>query len=91
MRLLGDNSDVVLAVAVILILALLIIPIPAMFLDVLLAANITLSILILMVSMYLTNPLEISVFPGLLLILTIFRLGLECGLDAADSRRGVCR
>ncbi len=77
MRILGDNSDVVLAVAVILILALLVIPIPAMFLDVLLAANITMSILILMVSMYLRNPLEISVFPGLLLILTIFRLGLN--------------
>ena len=48
-----------------------------MLLDVLLAANITLAILILMVSMYLTNPLEISVFPGLLLILTMFRLGLN--------------
>jgi flagellar biosynthesis protein FlhA len=77
MRLLGANSDVVLAVAVIFIIALLVIPVPAMLMDVLLAANITLAILILMVSMYLTNPLEISVFPGLLLILTIFRLGLN--------------
>jgi flagellar biosynthesis protein FlhA len=77
MRIMGANSDVVLAIGVILILALLIVPIPAMLLDLLLAANITLAILILMVSMYLTNPLEISVFPGLLLILTLFRLGLN--------------
>jgi flagellar biosynthesis protein FlhA len=77
MRLLGRNSDVLLAIGVILILGLMIIPIPAMLLDVLLAANITLAIIILMVSMYLTNPLELSVFPGLLLILTIFRLGLN--------------
>ncbi|MCC6395748.1 MAG: FHIPEP family type III secretion protein, partial [Bacteroidetes bacterium] len=73
----GANSDVLLAVSVIFVLALLIIPIPAFLLDVLLATNITVAILILMVSMYLTNPLEISVFPGLLLILTIFRLGLN--------------
>ncbi len=77
LRVMGANSDVLLAVSVIFILALLIIPIPAFMLDVLLAANITIAILVLMVSMYLTNPLEISVFPGLLLILTIFRLGLN--------------
>jgi flagellar biosynthesis protein FlhA len=77
MRMLGANGDVLLAVAVILILALMIIPIPAMLLDILLAANITLAIVILMVSMYMTHPLELSVFPGLLLLLTIFRLGLN--------------
>ena len=77
LRMLGANSDVLLAVAVILIIALMIVPIPAFLLDVLLAANITMAILVLMVSMYLTNPLELSVFPGLLLILTIFRLSLN--------------
>lgn len=77
MRILGANSDVVLAISVVMILALMIIPIPAPLLDVLLAANITVAILILMVSMYLTSPLELSVFPGLLLILTIFRLSLN--------------
>jgi flagellar biosynthesis protein FlhA len=77
LKVLGANSDVLLAVSVIFVLALLIIPIPAMLLDVLLAANITIAILVLMVSMYLTNPLELSVFPGLLLILTMFRLGLN--------------
>ncbi len=73
----GANSDVLLAVGVIFILALLVVPIPAVLLDVLLAANITIAILVLMVSMYLTNPLELSVFPGLLL-----RHGLACRIRA---------
>jgi len=77
LKVMGANSDVLLAVGVIFILALLVVPIPAVLLDVLLAANITIAILVLMVSMYLTNPLELSVFPGLLLILTMFRLGLN--------------
>src|SRR5208283_7490 len=75
--LLRRNSDIVLAAGVILILALMILPIPAMLLDVLLALNITAAILILLVSMYINSPLELSVFPGMLLLLTIFRLSLN--------------
>ncbi len=77
LRSLGANSDVFLAVGVIMILALMIVPLPPVILDILLATNITVAILILMVSMYITHPLELSVFPGLLLILTIFRLSLN--------------
>jgi len=75
--LIRKNSDIVLAAGVILILALMILPIPAMLLDVLLALNITAAILILLVSMYISGPLELSVFPGMLLLLTIFRLSLN--------------
>jgi len=77
LRTFANNSDIVLAVAVIFILGLMIIPLPPILLDVFLAANIAIAILILMVSMYITNPLEISVFPALLLVLTIFRLSLN--------------
>jgi flagellar biosynthesis protein FlhA len=77
MKRLSKNSDFVLAGGVILIIAMMIIPLPPIVLDVLLAANITLAILILTVSMYIMHPLELSVFPGLLLILTIFRLSLN--------------
>lgn len=77
MKMLSKNSDFVLAGGVILILAMMIIPLPPLMLDVLLATNITIAILILTVSMYITHPLELSVFPGLLLILTIFRLSLN--------------
>jgi len=75
--LLRKNSDIVLAGGVIMILALMILPIPAMLLDVLLALNITAALLILLVAMYINSPLELSVFPGLLLLLTIFRLSLN--------------
>ena len=77
MRSIAAHTDIALAIAVIGILALMIIPLPPLLLDILLASNITMAILVLMVSMYLTNPLELSVFPGLLLILTIFRLSLN--------------
>jgi flagellar biosynthesis protein FlhA len=77
MQMLSKNTDFVLAGSVILILAMMIIPLPPMVLDVLLAANITIAILLLTVSMYIMHPLELSVFPGLLLILTIFRLSLN--------------
>lgn len=77
MRALGRNSDVLLAASVVVILGLMVIPLPPMLLDVLLAANIAVAILILMVSIYITHPLEISIFPALLLVLTIFRLSLN--------------
>ncbi len=71
------NSDIFLAVGVITILVLMIIPLPPALLDVLLALNISAALVLLLVSLYLTNPLEISVFPSLLLVLTLFRLSLN--------------
>ncbi|MDH3252687.1 MAG: flagellar biosynthesis protein FlhA, partial [Ignavibacteria bacterium] len=76
-RLITRNTDVLLSASVIMMLALMIIPLPSFLLDILLAANFTLAVIILMVSMYVTHPLELSVFPGLLLIITIFRLSLN--------------
>ncbi|PJA26657.1 MAG: flagellar biosynthesis protein FlhA [candidate division Zixibacteria bacterium CG_4_9_14_3_um_filter_46_8] len=71
------NSDIALAVAVIAILAVLVIPLPPYLLDLLLTFNIAFSLIILLVTMYITHPLELSVFPGLLLIITLFRLSLN--------------
>ncbi len=71
------NSDIALAVVVVAILGVLIIPLPSYILDLLLAFNITLSLIILLVTMYIVRPLELSVFPGLLLIITLFRLSLN--------------
>ncbi len=77
MKLPGKNTDILLAFALIFILGLMIIPLPAGLLDFFLALNITLSVLILIVSLYIQSPLDISVFPGLLLVLTLFRLSLN--------------
>jgi flagellar biosynthesis protein FlhA len=71
------NTDVALAVAVVAILVVLIIPLPSYMLDLLLTFNITLSLVILLVAMYINRPLDLSVFPGLLLIITLFRLSLN--------------
>ena len=77
MRGLGKHTDIFLAFGLIFILGLMILPLPAGLLDFFLALNISLSILLLIVALYVQSPLEISVFPGLLLILTLFRLGLN--------------
>ena len=71
------HSDIVLAVAVLGIIAVLVIPLPAFLLDFLLAFNLTVSVLILLVTLYLHRPLELSVFPGLLLVVTLLRLSLN--------------
>ncbi|MDW8109248.1 MAG: flagellar biosynthesis protein FlhA [Candidatus Kryptonium sp.] len=77
LRVIGRNTDIVLAIAVISILVFMILPLPPFLLDILIAFNITFSIIVLLISMYITSPLELSVFPGLLLILTLFRLSLN--------------
>ncbi len=71
------RSDIMLAVAVIAIIAVLIIPLPAGILDFALAFNITFSLVILLSTLYITRPLDLSVFPGMLLIITLMRLSLN--------------
>ncbi|MCZ7603267.1 MAG: flagellar biosynthesis protein FlhA [Melioribacteraceae bacterium] len=73
----NKNSDVILAFGLILMLGLMLIPLPAVFLDFFLALNISLALLVLVLSLYIKSPLDFSVFPGLLLILTLFRLALN--------------
>ncbi len=70
-------SDLILAVLIILIIALMVVPIPAPFLDVLMALNIAISVMVLLVSMYLSEPLDFAAFPSLLLVFTLFRLSLN--------------
>ncbi|MFN3196175.1 MAG: flagellar biosynthesis protein FlhA [Chlorobiota bacterium] len=72
-----NNPDVGLAAGVLLILALLLLPLPPFALDLFLALNIALSVMILMVAVYLVKPLDFSAFPAILLITTMLRLGLN--------------
>lgn len=71
------NNDVFLAGGIMLIIALLIVPLPTFMLDLLLSINIAVAILILLVSLYLKTPLDLASFPTILLITTLFRLGLN--------------
>lgn len=74
---LKGNADVLFALAIIGILGILIVPVPPFLLDFFLALNIGFSVLILMVSIYIRSPLDITVFPTILLVTTLFRLGLN--------------
>lgn len=71
------NLDVIIAFGVIGIVLMIIIPLPKAMLDLLLALNITISIVIILITMFTTNVLQLSVFPTLLLVTTLFRLGLN--------------
>lgn len=67
----------VVAVAVVMIVFLLIIPLPPFLLDIMYIVNITISLMILLITMYIKETLDFSVFPSVLLITTLFRLGLN--------------
>ncbi len=72
-----DNLDVIVAFGVITIVLMIIIPLPKELIDLLLALNITVSIIIILITMFTTNVLQLSVFPTLLLVTTLFRLALN--------------
>ncbi len=68
---------------VIAIIVMMVVPLPTVLLDMLLAANITGALLVLLVSMFVRRPLDFAAFPSLLLIATLFRLALNISVDAA--------
>ncbi len=71
------QGDIALAVGVISILMVLIMPMPAIMLDMLLAISIVFSVLILMTTLFIRTPLEFSAFPTVLLIAAMMRLALN--------------
>ncbi|MGC8482464.1 MAG: flagellar biosynthesis protein FlhA [Thermodesulfobium sp.] len=72
-----SRSETVLAALIMLILGIMMIPLPPVMMDILLSLNISLAIITLMVTLSVTTPLDFSVFPTLILIMTIFRIALE--------------
>ncbi|MGD8747623.1 MAG: flagellar biosynthesis protein FlhA [Balneolaceae bacterium] len=75
--LLKGRADVFVASSVLLVLMVMIMPIPSGLLDFFLAMNVSLSVIVLLVAFYTLKPLEFAVFPGMLLMLTLFRLSLN--------------
>ncbi|MCC7370291.1 MAG: flagellar biosynthesis protein FlhA [Chloroflexi bacterium] len=71
------QSDIMLAVAMAVILGVMIVPLPEFILDMLIIVNVSAALMMLLVSMYTTHPLQFSSFPSLLLVLTLFRLALN--------------
>ncbi|MDE3077019.1 MAG: FHIPEP family type III secretion protein, partial [Chloroflexota bacterium] len=71
------QSDIVLGLGVVAIGVMRVLPLPTLLLDVLITLDISASILILLLTLYTVEPLNLSVFPSLLLIITLFRLALN--------------
>jgi flagellar biosynthesis protein FlhA len=77
MKRLSELGDLTVPAAVLGIVLVMIAPIPPFLLDLLISANIMLSVLVLLVSLYIRRAVEFSVFPTTLLLLTLFRLALN--------------
>ncbi len=71
------NTDLFVAMGILVIIGVMIVPLPAVMLDLALTFSLALSILILLVAIYVTKALEFSVFPSLLLVTTLYRLALN--------------
>lgn len=85
MKRLFDN---VISVFVVVIVLFLLIPLPPFLLDVFFIINISLALIILLITMNIHEPLEFSIFPSLLLITTLFRLGLNVSSTRLILSRG---
>ncbi len=76
LHVLSSRQDVILAAMLLLAIFMMIIPLPTLLIDVLIAINLTLSIILLMMAVYIREPMEFSAFPSVLLITTLYRLAL---------------
>ncbi|OLF53056.1 EscV/YscV/HrcV family type III secretion system export apparatus protein [Pseudomonas chlororaphis] len=76
LSLVAGRQDIVLAVLLLLAVFMMIVPLPTGLVDLLIAINLTISIVLLMMALYIREPLEFSTFPAVLLITTLFRLAL---------------
>jgi flagellar biosynthesis protein FlhA len=72
-----SNTDILMGFAAMCILMVMVIPVPSVLLDLLLSFNITFALIILLVGMYILKPLDLSSFPSILLLVTLFRLSLN--------------
>ena len=91
---LGRHSDLVLAILIVASVAILVVPLPTVLVDILLAANIGVAVCLLLVGTYVSHPLRLSTLPSILLLATLFRLALNVSttrliLSQADAGRVV--
>ena len=80
---LAKRADLAAPVFILIVMVVLVLPVPAFMLDIFIVFNITISLLILMVGMYISRPQEFNAYPSVLLIVTLFRLAL----NVATTRR----
>ena len=71
------SKDMALALVLVLIIGLMLVPLPPVAMDFLIVLNLALSIGVMLLSMYIARPMDFSVFPSVLLLVTLFRLGIN--------------
>jgi flagellar biosynthesis protein FlhA len=81
-------GDLLAPAAVILMVVMMVVPLPPVILDLLLAFNLTLALVVLLVTMFTVEPLQFSIFPSLLLVTTLFRLSLNVSSTRLILLRG---
>ena len=87
----AKHKDLLIILGIVGIVLMLIVPIPKLLMDVLLVTMISIALVVLLISMYLDNVLDFSVFPGLLLVITLFRIALNVSstrMILADGEAG---
>ncbi|MDC0335453.1 flagellar biosynthesis protein FlhA [Pseudodesulfovibrio sp.] len=84
----AKQGDLLLASGVVTILFVMLIPLPTFFLDFMLTVSISLGLVILITSMFMSSPLEFSIFPSLLLVTTLLRLSLNVATTRAILLHG---
>jgi flagellar biosynthesis protein FlhA len=67
-------TDIIIAIVVLLVIALIIVPLPPFALDIMLVLNLSISLIVMLTTLYIREALEFSVFPSLLLVTTLYRL-----------------
>ena len=92
LRSIGKQREMIVIIGVVGVIVVMVIPLPTFLMDILLSLNLCIALIILLVSMYNKEALEFSVFPSLLLTVTLFRLSLNVAttrliLGQADAGR----
>jgi flagellar biosynthesis protein FlhA len=81
----GKYGDIPFAISLIAVVMVMIIPLPTFVLDLALSFNIAFSLVLLLTSIYVIKPLELSVFPSLMLLVTLLRLSLNVASTRPSS------
>ncbi len=80
-KIIFKSNDMVMAFGVVMLVCMMIIPIPAVLVDVLVIMNLAMSLGVMLLALYIARPMDFSVFPSLLLVITLFRLGLNISIS----------
>src|ERR1700759_2469112 len=88
MKKLLKHSDLLAAVGVVVVVVMLVVPLPPMILDLFITVNISAALAVAVATMYLSRPLDFSVFPSLLLLTTMFRLAINVSVTRLILTKG---